>query len=291
MVNLDEITVAEKRSMAMGSTMHVMVVGTPTATEAALSRSRDRVEELEQCWSRFRPESELSRLNASRGRTVEVSDDMATLLVELERAWRTSNGVFDPTLGSTLAAHGYDRPFVDLVRGGSYPAPGQVSGRQLDAGGLGKGLAADLVVDELLRRPGIEGALVSIGGDLRCDGRGPGGEEWAIEVGDVVAGVPNEVLVLARGAVATSTPARRRWRTASGWAHHLIDADTAAPAVDPPVAVTVVTDRAVDAEWVATSIASGGRSLLYRLDGDFVVLVTEADGTRIERGPIEEFRQ
>ena len=55
--------------------------------------------------------------------------------------------------------------------------------------------------------------------------------------------------------------------------------------------MTVVTDRAVDAEWVATAIACGGRSLLYRLDGDFVVLVTEADGTRIERGPIEEFRQ
>lgn len=292
MAALEQFTVAEHRSRAMGSALQVVVIGAATATAAALRRASERVEELEQCWSRFRPDSELSRLNRSTGPPVDVTDDMATLLVELDRAWRWSGGAFDPSLGSALTACGYDRSFVDLQTDGyGDGAVAEHICRQLDPGGLGKGLAADLVVEELRARRGVEGVLVSIGGDLRCDGMSPNGDSWTIEVGEPMAGVPDELLMLDRGAIATSTPGRRRWRTHTGWAHHLLDPRSHRPAEQPPAAVTVVADRAVDAEWIATAVASGARELLCRLDGDFVAIVTEPDGSRIEHGPIREFQR
>ena len=302
--------VAERRASGMGTYAHVIVVGGTTEVFEASRDALRRIGELERLWSRFRSESELSRLNADSGEWLSVSPETVRLVTELVAAWQHSGGRFDPSVGAAVIAAGYDRPFselpstigvwrteptpnadlaeVEVDPGGCVRLP---AGLGLDAGGLGKGLAADIVVAELLARPGVDGALVSIGGDLRCDGAGPHGSGWAIEVGDPVAGVPDEVLVLDRGGVATSTPARRRWLTDSGWAHHLIDPRNRRPTEKPPAAVTVVAGRATDAEWIATAIAAGAPGLLFRLDGDFTVIATDAAGRRLERGPIREFQR
>lgn len=302
--------VAERRARAMGTTAQVIVVGTTTGVSVAARDALQRIAELERRWTRFRSDSELSRLNGGHGAWLDVSDETKLLVTELVAAWQRSGGLFDPSAGPAVVAEGYDRPFSEMnhfpMRSRAAAAPtadvsrvevhpgGRIrlpAGLVLDAGGLGKGLAADIVVAELLARPDVNGALVSIGGDLRCDGLGPHGPGWAIEAGEPVAGVPDEVLVVGGGGVATSTAARRRWRTDAGWAHHLIDPRTRRPAEEPPAAVTVVAGRATDAEWIATAVAAGGRELLYRLDGDVAVIITDADGRRFEHGPVREFRR
>lgn len=129
----------------------------------------DQLHVLESTWSRFRPGNELSRMHAAAGRVTVVSEPMFCLLEHLVAAHRLTGGRFDPTLGDQLAALGYDRtyrslgdqpdPFVDLSR--SAPPPPGVCDRiemfrgapavllpqgiRLDPGGLGKGLAADIV--------------------------------------------------------------------------------------------------------------------------------------------------
>ncbi len=110
-----------------------------------------------------------------------------------------------------------------------------------DPGGIGKGYAADLVVEELLNA-GAAGALVNLGGDLRVEGTPPSGPSWVVEVGEVAwAPEPLAVLELERGAVATSTSLRRRWNMAP-------DTDARAPVRNRPPSGRP-RHRSVDREW------------------------------------------
>src|SRR6188474_3172238 len=108
---------AERRFRAMGSDVHVVVVGDPSLLAVATFR----VDELERRWSRFRPDSEISRLNAHRGEPVVVSVETFALVERSVRAWRETRGRFDPTVLGDLIRLGYDRPFEAVAvdaRGG-----------------------------------------------------------------------------------------------------------------------------------------------------------------------------
>lgn len=288
----------------MGSDAHLMVVG---GDDTILRRGEERVRELERRWSRFLDMSELNRLNRSAGCLAIVSADTFNLVTKAVSAWRATGGRFDPTVGPALAAHGYDRDFRDLVASttpsvltASRPAPGLDGiemfsgisaitlpvGVSLDAGGIGKGLAADLTARFLVAE-GAEGALVSLGGDLRAIGRPPSSEGWVVTVPDPMRS-ERELLRLAMpgGGVATSSRMRRRWRTTSGDAHHLIDPRTGRPAQTGVVAVTVVAGEAWWAEAVAKALFLAGPSGFDEIDDVHAVVVT-ADGTRHATADLE----
>ena len=81
--------------------------------------------------SRFRPDSELSRLNASRGELTRISELFAALIAEALRAAELTDGDVDPTCGQALVSAGYDRDFAELragtaPSGGAAPAAGAV---------------------------------------------------------------------------------------------------------------------------------------------------------------------
>ena len=304
--------VAERRGRAMGSSVHLVATGDEPRAAAALDWAMRRIDELEQRWSRFLPTSEISQLNASAGTPVTVSDDTLLLVQRALEARTMSNGRFDPTLLQAMHANGYDRTFMSIKMPAFLP---QLDLRQLgfgdvtvdaaaktvalgattgfDPGGIGKGLAADLVAEGMVAR-GAAGALVNLGGDIRCLGDGPAGGGWVIAVGDDHAEVSNQIIEIAEGGVASSTRSRRRWkqRTDSGTvdAHHLLDPATGRPAPDAALLVTVIAAQCSDAEWLATSIAADGqlpddRSVL----GDSCVLLTDHTGTAITAGAPERF--
>jgi thiamine biosynthesis lipoprotein len=251
---------------AMGSEAHVIVVGDP----ALVDHARRRIEDLEQRWSRFLPDSEISRLNAARGRPVPVSVDTFVLVRRAVEAWRATGGRFDPTVLGDVIRAGYDRTFQAVVvrpGDGVSPLRRNCGGIELDPaastvtlpadagfdpGGIGKGLAADFVVEELLDA-GADGACVNLGGDLRAEGAGPDGR------GDVAVVLPGyerpvAVVALAAGAVATSTTAKRAWTVDGEARHHLVDPATGEPLRRPAVAVTALAREASFAE-VATKAA------------------------------------
>ena len=102
---------ADRRFRAMGSDGHLVVVGgSPGLVDLAL----DRIEQLEGRWSRFRPDSEISRLNACAGQPLRVSSDTVELVERATAAWRLSGGAFDPTVLGPLLRAGYDRSFGEL---------------------------------------------------------------------------------------------------------------------------------------------------------------------------------
>lgn len=244
---------------AMGSDASVVVVG---GDPDLVARARARIAELEALWSRFVPTSEVSRLNAAAGTGARlVSPETFELVERAVDAWRITTGRFDPTvLGDVLRA-GYTESFERLGHPGTTATVSRLgrgcagialdpttctvglpAGVGFDPGGIGKGLAADLVVDELLAA-GAAGACVNLGGDVRVAGTPPE-DSWAIAVEHPSRPDPAAVVHLRNGAVATSSRLRRRWPTDRGVAHHLIDPRRGRPA-----------DAAI---WTATAIAATG---------------------------------
>ena len=289
----------------MGSDATVVVVGGPAGLAEA---ARDRLDDLEALWSRFRAGSEISQLNAAAGSPVAVSPETVRLVQTGLRAWHLSDGACDPTvLGDVLRA-GYTTSFEHL--GSRVALPGselrlgaggiRVEGAMVqlptgvgfDPGGIGKGLAADMVAEELLAA-GAEGACVNVGGDLKVTGRGPGEEDdgWIIGV-DPTPQRPGPLLGLAHGGVATSSRRKRRWTNADGTgAHHLIDPRTGTPADTGLATVTVVAADAWQAEMLAKSVflagPEAGAVLLDRL-GAAGMLITDG-GAVLSTAAISRF--
>jgi FAD:protein FMN transferase len=286
----------EHRFRAMGTEVQITLVD---GDAGLLAIGERRIRELESRWSRFVPTSEVSAMNRHAGHPVIVSAETFQLVDRAIRAWTRTEGRFDPTVGAALVAHGYDRDFAEIdgaaapAPAASVPAPG-ASGIELtaglsavilppgvhfDAGGIGKGLAADLTASWLVAR-GAGGALVNLGGDLHAFGRPPTPEGWIVTVADPFeAGQELLRVALPEGAVATSSRLVRRWRTTAGEAHHLIDPSTGRPADTDAVAVTVVAAEAWWAEALTKSLFLAGPPALGDLPGAHAVIVT-ADGTR-----------
>lgn len=253
---------SERRFRAMGTTAH-LIVG--AAHEPLLEWAEAEVERLEQCWSRFRPDSELCRLAARPGEWVPVSTDLLAALARARQLWAHTAGAFDPTVLTALEALGYDCTFSAIDHADERPLPrpaaargfGAVeldvdrsaariaSGVRVDLGGLGKGLAADLVAEGLVQR-GASSALVGLGGDIRTAGEVPEGG-WRVPVEDPFddAEVWSEQ-VLGAEAVVTSTSLIRRWRRGGRPVHHIVDPVDGAPADSGVVAVVA---RGASAWW------------------------------------------
>jgi thiamine biosynthesis lipoprotein len=269
---------------AMG-TIFELVVEADEADEA-FAAAEAEVERLEQIMSRFRPDSELSRLN--RDGAIVGSQDLVEV-VELALAARErTGGRFDPTIHDALVGAGYDRTFDELEEDTDEAAPAStrcgggstVTGRRieldpgvkLDLGGIGKGFAAERVA-ELLALTGP--SLVSAGGDVAVRGV-PTEGTWAVAVDDTLT------LGLTRGGIATSGRDRRRWRRSGVEQHHLIDPSTGLPSETDLVRVTAIGTDAVDAEVLAKDLFLGGAEAALVRDVPAVLVTT--DGRTLTTG-------
>lgn len=264
---------------AMGTDVEILLDAEPgERAERALDRAEAEFERLEQLLSRFRDDSELSRLNRV-GRIEDADPDLVHVVeLALEGRERTA-GRFDPTVHDAVVAAGYDRTFADVPAeaAGPLPTPApcggcvHVDGRmielgpgaRLDLGGIAKGYAVDRVAEVLaLAGP----CLVNAGGDLAVRGGA-----WPVGV------TADLTLELTRGAIATSGRDRRRWRVSGAEMHHLIDPSTGSPADGDLVSVTVVADSAAEAEVLAKAAFLGAELDVPR------VLVT-AEGRTVLAG-------
>jgi thiamine biosynthesis lipoprotein len=289
---------------AMGGRVHVVTVG---GSQADLTYAERRLAELEQLWSRFRPDSELSRLNERR--SIEVQHETAAVVRLAIQAWRLTDGWFDPTVHDAVVGAGYDRSFERLRRG-LVPATSPTStpgcdgilvednritlppGVRLDLGGIGKGHAADLIATGLVER-GVAGACVSLGGDMRVVGEPPAeAGTWAVAVEEPHHPEQRQTLLgLDGGAVATSSRLKRRWQSSDGESHHLIDPSNGRPATTDVVAATVVAAQASWAEiYAKVAVICGSRRGLRRLqDAGLAGLLTLSSGAAVRTESFERY--
>ncbi len=270
---------------AMGTTLSIYGPAPSFAPGADVVIETFRDEE--QRFSRFRPDSELGRVNARTGGWVTVSERFGALLdFSLGQADAT-RGAFDPTVLAAVEAAGYDRDFDEVIRSARGalrpPVPCgrwkeiEVRGRSvrlpsgvgLDFGGVAKGWTADLAVERALEA-GMAWVLVSAGGDLRIGGDAPA---LSIDVEDPdEPTTPVMTLRLDRGALATSSTAKRTWGQGL---HHVIDPRTGAPALTDALQVTVWAPTCAAAEIAATTALLAGTSAIAAAPS----VIVAVDGT------------
>ena len=290
---------------AMGTTVTVQVNG-PTALVAG---ARGRLDELERAWSRFRPDSDISRLNATRGLPVFVSSDTRLLVRHGVEAWRTTGGLCDPSVLDAVIAAGYDRTFCEISAGSAdvervtgVAVPGCAGividddlgcvtlpvGVGFDPGGIGKGLAADIVADWLLDH-GADGAFVSVGGDIRMVGEPGVGDGWLIDVRPSPDEKRMVRVAVSCGAIACSTTQRRRWTVGDEVRHHAIDPRTGRPAITDAATVAVIAGDAWWAEAMATELLLTLREDRPRLVGSGAAVVLTRDGDLELLGTMKDY--
>jgi thiamine biosynthesis lipoprotein len=218
-------------------------VATLEQAQVWITRMHDRL-------TRFEENSELSRLNAARGRWFAVSPELEALLRESLRAFEVSDGLVNVAVLPALLAAGYTRDFAAGPTASTEPSPvpplsdvlrvrpGKArlfQGAAVDLGGIAKGWLADRTAERL-----GDNALVNLCGDLFARGGGTTGEGWPVGFGD-------RTLLLKDMGAATSGTTKRAW--VGG--HHLIDPRTGLPAQSDLSAVSVLASTATDAEIYA----------------------------------------
>jgi FAD:protein FMN transferase len=258
-----------------------------------------RLAELERRWSRFEADSDVNRINSGAGRPVAVCGDTFLLVTRAVEAWRMTGGAFDPTVLASMHAIGYDRTFLEMTGiapvGTLEPSAGCAGvvldarlrtvmvpvGVGLDLGGIGKGLAADLVVAEMIGF-GARGACVNLGGDVRVDGESPSGDGWELAIADPF----NEsrflaTVRIASGALVTSSTKMRAWVQGGRSVHHLINPLTGGPSESDLSSVSVLTAHAWSGEALAKAMIIVGIETAQQLAaaaGVTGVLVADGEG-------------
>jgi len=301
------LSVAETRTWfrasaaLMGTTAEVLVDGTAAQLAAAFRRLRS----LEASWSRFVADSELNRLHQQAGRWTTVSSDLLRALVWSERMVDETGGLFDPSIRAALEALGYDRTYAvgldtDRAPGPAVSAPGldglQIDrgssrvrlarGLSIDLGGIGKGLAADIVAAELVSS-GARSAYVSVGGDIHACGEPAENGAWPVPLVHPLRAVPFAVHQLAGGGLVMSTTRLRTWTRGPRTLHHIVDPRTGQPSATELIAVAVAAASAARAEAFAKAAivlgSDGGRALLETAGVD-AWLVTDEQVLTVEAG-------
>jgi len=273
------------RTQALGTTAE-LVVTDDGALVAASELLECELARIDRVASRFRSDSELSRLNAAAGTEVGVSVDLLEAVdVALAMASAT-DGLVDPTVGLAMNRLGYDRDFADVRGGvdGELPPTGAVPGwssvaidrprrtvrlaqnSALDLGATAKALAADRAAATISSRLGC-GALVSLGGDVATAGPAPAGG-FAVGIADTCTSPrATEAVSIWTGGLATSGIGVRQWRLGAHQVHHILNPATGLPADPCWRTVSVTAADCVQANAASTAAIILGERAADWLEG------------------------
>jgi FAD:protein FMN transferase len=267
---------------ALGTT--AVVVTHPGKLITAVSQVERELDAIDRTCSRFRPDSDLSRLNEAGGAWTEVDELLVEAVTVALRAAHITDGLVDPTVGEAMERIGYDRDFSEIVRNGpALPAtPSWISvegwqcvevrperreiriprSMRLDLGSTAKALAADRAAARAAAVSGC-GVLVSLGGDVAVGGDALEGG-WPVGIADDHAGPPEpgETIVVASGGLATSSTTVRRWSRGGMPVHHIVDPRIGLPAREVWRTASVCAATCVDANTASTAAVVLGEEAL-----------------------------
>jgi FAD:protein FMN transferase len=262
------------RSFRAMSTGVEVIVCVPEAqrseSELALSQVQNLFEEMEKQFSRFRTDSELSRLNQSSGRKFQASPLLYEIVAAAVSSAQLADGIFDPTILHYLVSAGYDRSFELLniprkisIMDKKLPRytwrdilldPGTHSiylpeGCSIDLGGIAKGWTADRAGWYLEQ---FKNYAVNAGGDIVVKGTQADESPWTVGIKNPLNRKPDiGVLSLSGDAICTSTTTLRQWRINNIPKHHLIDPRTGLPSNSGVISATVIAGTAALAETIS----------------------------------------
>jgi len=277
------VSLAVRSWPALGSTATV-IAETAVLADACAEVERE-LAAIDAACSRFRDDSELTRVNRAAGRVVAVGPLLTEAIATALHVAAATSGLVDPTVGRALVLAGYDRDYAQLRpstaplravaaagwqtvafdrRAGTVRLPAGVA---LDLGASAKALAADRAAAGAALRT-ASGVLVNLGGDVAVAGEPPAGG-WRVHVcEDHRAGpdAPGQTIRVHSGAVATSSTTTRRWQRADRELHHILDPASGQPAAVVWRTVSVAAASCVDANAASTAAIVHGQGALAWLD-------------------------
>ncbi len=288
---------------AMDTTLQITIQGQDRElSEANVEECVALVEEIESITSRFVPDSDVSLINVNAGTApVEVHPETMEILQRSLEFSRLSDGAFDVTVAPVAELWGfYDREYrvpepeeveaarslVDYRKVLLDQANGTVMlaepGMQIDLGGVAKGYAVGAMCD-MLKRRGVESALVNFGGTVGAVGRRSDGEPWAIGIRDP-RGEASDLLgklKLEDSYVSSSGDYERFFRLDGTRYCHLFDPRTGYQPLEV-ISDTVAGGDAMNADILSTTVFILGKEKGFALvsgqDG-YEALMVESDGS------------
>lgn len=303
----------------------VLYAESADAAREAAAAAFARIAELEGVMSDYRPDSELSRLTSfPAGSVIALSDDLYGVLGAAEEVSLASGGAFDVTIGpvtklwrearrtgalpdEAILAEAWTRVgFTNLmIDRSTHQAMMAEPGMSLDAGGIGKGYAAQQAV-ELLRERGFGRCMVALAGDIVAgappidESTGIEREGWRIEVRTGLDEKEPRTIMLSNAAVSTSGDSEQFFEIGGVRYAHIIDPRPARfPAFVPTLGgqsftsargVTVVSSRGewadaldtalaiVGPEWLGVDGGEGRVASLLRRFGGGAAIIEWRDG-------------
>ena len=304
----------ELRGRTMGTSYSIRIVDAADASAVSLESLRQRVatrlEDLEDVFSTYRPESEVSRFNARPGQGwFGVSRDFLEVLDQAMTVSQLTGGAFDATVG----------PLVDLWGFGAGDASGRIPdpevldrllsatgfeylqwresppavrrtqpGVQLDFSAIAKGYAVDRIW-ELLSEAGLAAYLVEVGGEVRTRGRRADGRGWSVGVENPDGSGVAEAVPLRDAAIATSGDYRNFFEHEGRRYSHILDPRTGWPVSHELTAVSVISTTAVMADALATALLvlgpQAGLELAEREQIAARLVTRSAHGLTVQRTP------
>lgn len=286
---------------AMGVTCTITVHAHDPAS--LTRRGHQTVSNLERLWSRFLHTSDITRLNNSAGLETHVDTRTVDLLSFMKEAHQATGGRFNPTLLPMQRERGDMRSLTD---DGICVVPADAKtwesldalelldeqtvrmpqGMTIDAGGVGKGYVADMVVDDLLRN-GAVSVSVNLGGDARVASRPDHAHDWNFDVIDHTDGPVVSTISLRQGAIATSSM-NARHRDGNGPTEHLV---SLVPSTHGPSTVSVISGEARWAEVLTKKFFFSDSWARDVTKADMAVLAVGSDGTIVASAQWKEFAQ
>jgi len=227
-----------------------------------------QIEQLEQRYSRFRPDSLITKINqrAGTGRSTLLDPETRLLLHYAEQCYQESEGLFDVTSGVLNRLWHIDNQQIpsdqaieqllpqvgwDKVEWDEQKIYLPLSGMQLDFGGIVKEYAADTAANICLKHP-IHSGIVELGGDVRVIGPLPDGQGWPIGIADPHGEKSTIAQIrLTQGALASSGDYERYLEIDGKRYSHLLNPKTGRP-ISAMRATSVIADQCIVAGSLAT---------------------------------------
>ncbi len=301
------VDVDSGRHVVMGTFARIIAVAADSDTAGRCIESAfAEIKRIDKLMSDHKSDSEISELNRDGfKRAVTVSKPTYEVLQRSIEFSKPSGGAFDVTVGPLVdlwhsagevnslptdeelrqarSKVGYDKLILDANEESIRFA---VDGMRVDLGGIAKGYALDKAI-ETIKKGGAIGGMIEIGGEVRCFGSPPRGQnKWRIGLQDARvaeedfgAGRIMLVLEFTDAAVATSGDYRRYVMIGGKKYSHILDARTGYGCEGVP-SVTVITQNAIDADALATAVsvmgAEKGLALIEEMPETEAILITSA---------------
>ncbi|MCM1224119.1 MAG: FAD:protein FMN transferase, partial [Lachnospiraceae bacterium] len=286
---------AETRFFGMDTDISIKAYG--KNAEAALEDAESKIAELEKLWSVTDENSDIYKINCSRGEPVSISSETKEILSFALGMAEKTGGVLEPTIYPVITAWGFTTEQnripssselqeilenVDYRRvvlsGDEVALP---DGMELDLGAVGKGYAADVVTD-ILKDRGVSSALLNLGGNIQAVGAKPDGSDWRVGLqnpfGDSYVGV----LSVSDSAVVTSGSYERYFIGDDGRRYgHILNPFTGYPAETGLASVTIVAEAGKLSDALSTSLfvmGLEGAVDYWKENQDFEMILFTEDG-------------